>query len=206
VDLLVSLSAGYFEELYAESADPWSLEHRWYEERKYALTMASLPRARYRRAFEPGCSVGVLTAMLAGRCDELLASDVADAAITATRRRVAAEPHVTVYRLQIPHEWPGGAFDLIVLSEIAYYLEPRDLVALAGRAADSLTDDGALVVVHWRHRVEDYPLRGDEVNRVLCHAPGLGVLAHHEERDFRLDVLVREPVVSVAAAEGLVAK
>ncbi|KPC81578.1 SAM-dependent methyltransferase, partial [Streptomyces sp. NRRL F-6602] len=61
--------------MYADAPDPWRLADRWYEHRKYTLTLASLPRRRYRRAFEPGCSVGVLTRMLAGRCEEVVAAD-----------------------------------------------------------------------------------------------------------------------------------
>lgn len=37
--------------------DPWDFESRWYEQRKYALSAAMLPKPRYRRAFEPGCSI-----------------------------------------------------------------------------------------------------------------------------------------------------
>ena len=76
-----TLPAGYFDAMYQTAADPWGFEDRWYERRKYAISLAMLPAARYRRAFEPACSVGVLTQMLAGRCDELLACDVAEAAV-----------------------------------------------------------------------------------------------------------------------------
>ena len=60
----MNVAAEYFEAMYRESQDPWSLSTRWYERRKYALTVAALPRARYRSAFEPGCSVGELSALL----------------------------------------------------------------------------------------------------------------------------------------------
>ncbi|HKV18953.1 MAG TPA: SAM-dependent methyltransferase, partial [Mycobacterium sp.] len=46
----------YFDRVYEGSADPWRLGERWYEQRKYAITMALLPHPRYRHAFEPGCS------------------------------------------------------------------------------------------------------------------------------------------------------
>jgi hypothetical protein len=58
----MTLDAGYFSDRYAASADPWGLAERWYESRKYALSLALLPRERYRAAFEPGCSIGVLSA------------------------------------------------------------------------------------------------------------------------------------------------
>ncbi|MFE7421819.1 hypothetical protein [Rhodococcus sp. NPDC057529] len=64
------MGPSYFDAMYAASPDPWGFGDRWYEQRKYALTLAALPRPRYRRAFEPGCSIGILTAALAHRCDE----------------------------------------------------------------------------------------------------------------------------------------
>jgi hypothetical protein len=64
--------------MYEHANDPWGFADRWYEERKRAITLAALPDRRYRTAFEPGCSIGVLTADLAHRCDFILAGDVAD--------------------------------------------------------------------------------------------------------------------------------
>jgi methylase of polypeptide subunit release factors len=76
--------------MYASSADPWELGSRWYEQRKYAITLALLPRQRYRHAFEPGCSVGVLTALLTQRCLQVTATDVAAAALDGADRRLRA--------------------------------------------------------------------------------------------------------------------
>ena len=47
-------TGGRHAELYADGADPWRAGS-WYERRKRAVVLASLPRERYRRAFEPGC-------------------------------------------------------------------------------------------------------------------------------------------------------
>jgi predicted TPR repeat methyltransferase len=204
VDHHVTLPATYFEQLYDQAPDPWSLADRWYEERKYAVTMASLPRRRFRRAFEPGCSVGVLTEHLATRCDELIATDVADAPVASARQRLARYPHAAVRRMHVPEEWPEGEFDLIVLSEIGYYLSREALGALADQAINSLTDDGILLAVHWRHTVADYPLNGDEVHAVLRGDRRLTSLAEHVEADFRLDLLARPGALSVAQVEGLV--
>jgi LmbE family N-acetylglucosaminyl deacetylase len=68
-----SAPAARFAELYADGADPWRAGS-WYERRKRAVVLASLPRERYRRAFEPGCGTGELTRELAARCDAVLAS------------------------------------------------------------------------------------------------------------------------------------
>lgn len=200
----MTLPATYFDRLYEQASDPWSLADRWYEERKYAVTTASLPRRRFRRAFEPGCSVGVLTEHLATRCDELIAADISSAPVIAARQRVERYPHVTVRRMHVPEQWPEGEFDLIVLSEIGYYQSPESLVALADRAINSLTDDGVLLAVHWRHPVADYPLTGDEVHAVIRGDRRLASLAEHVEPDFRLDLLARPGAPSVAQVEGLV--
>jgi LmbE family N-acetylglucosaminyl deacetylase/SAM-dependent methyltransferase len=200
----VSLTAGYFEDFYAGAgADPWGFETRWYEQRKRALTLASLPRPRFRRAFEPGCSTGLLTAELAARCDEVIAMDVATAAVERARARTKHLPGVQVERGAIPADWPTGSFDLVLLSEVAYYCAGPDLDDVVRRAGDALTDDGVLVACHWRHPVDDYPVGGDLVHARLRRHPRLRLLASHEEEDFLLDVLVPAEALSVARQAGL---
>lgn len=199
-------SAGeVFDRFYAESGeDPWGFTDRWYEQRKRAITLASLPRERFGRAFEPGCSIGVLTEMLAPRCAELIATDVSEAAVAHARRRTARFDQVSVSRSAVPAQWPDGEFELVVLSEIGYYCGPVDLDRLATLAAGSLTREGLILACHWRHRVQEYPLTGDQVHERLRAQPGLALLAQHTEEDFVLDVLVRRPAISVARATGLV--
>ena len=55
---MTSTQRAYFESMYRDAVDPWQFETSAYERRKYAITVSSLPRASYRSAFEPGCSVG----------------------------------------------------------------------------------------------------------------------------------------------------
>lgn len=198
------------EQFYAESGDdPWGVDERWYEARKRALTLAVLPRARFARALEPGCSIGALTAELATRCDDLLAVDAVEAPLRRARARLAGVPHVRLERRRLPGEWPPGPFDLVVVSEVGYFLGGPDLADLAERAAASLTPDGVLVACHWRHGGRPATpgdpgvLTGDEVHAVLRERSGLAVLAEHVEEDFRLDVLVPPPATSVARAEGV---
>jgi hypothetical protein len=145
----------------------------------------------------------VLTAELAERCDRLLASDIAAAPLETARQRLAVRDGVTFAQLQVPSEWPAGPFDLVVLSEIGYYCDHDDLSDLIGRAVQSMTDDGVLLACHWRHPVADYPLSGDQVHEQLRAESGLVLQAEHLEEDFRLDVLVRRTVPSVARREGL---
>ena len=202
----VTLSAGYFDAMYASAADPWGFEERWYERRKYAISLAQLPAVRYRRAFEPGCSGGVLTQMLAQRCDALLACDVAGAAVGAAARRTQELPHVRVEQRDIAGQWPSGRFDLIVFSEVLYYFGDHDLEQVLKNAVAALEPDGTLLAVHWRHLVTDYPRSGDDVHHVLARQPGLARLIRHTEPDFLAEVYLRtdETPESVAQATGLV--
>lgn len=132
----------YFEEIYASGPDPWGFESRWYEQRKYTLTMAALPQARYRSAFEPGCSIGVLSALLAPRCDQLLSTEIIPSVVAQARSRLAAFPHVRLAEEAIPSDWPEATFDLVVLSEIAYYFDADTLGGIIDRLINSM-DRGA---------------------------------------------------------------
>jgi predicted TPR repeat methyltransferase len=208
----MSLPAAYFDRLYAEREDPFGFADRWYEQRKYSVTMASLPQRRYRRAFEPGCSIGVLTEALAARCDRLLASDVSPAAVERARRRLSAYPDVVVEQRQVPDDWPGGRFDLVLLSELVYYFDDADLERLLALATGAVDDGGTLVAVHWRHPADDHRRSGDEVQGLLATAAqeaGLVETVLHVEADFRLGVWVRPQPgespsrMSVAGREGL---
>lgn len=193
----------YFTQMYADSADPWGFEDRWYEERKRAITLASLPRRRYRRVFEPGCSIGVLSEALAGRCDHLVAADVVDVAVARTRARLARAGHAPdVRRWSLADPWPEEAYDLVVVSEVGYYLTEQALRGFAAEAARHLTADGHLVAVHWRHPVPEYPISGDRADAALRAGSGLTVVGEHLEADFRLTVLAPDPR-SVAQVEGL---
>jgi SAM-dependent methyltransferase len=202
----VSLQADYFDRMYAEHPDPWGLQERWYEQRKYALSVAALPRQRYASGFEPGCSVGVLSELLAARCHRLLSCDSAKAPVAAATQRLQAYPHVTVEQRSLPAPWPAGRFDLVVLSEVLYYFDDANLATVLNRALTALEPGGTLVLVHWRHPVADYPQSGDAVHEAARRLSGLARVGEHREPDFLLDSYVRDDHASehsVAADEGL---
>ncbi|WP_205528667.1 class I SAM-dependent DNA methyltransferase [Desertimonas flava] len=180
-------SDAYFAEMWGRADDPWDHGSRWYEKRKYGLTVAALPRPRYRRAFEPGCGAGFLTAALASRTDHLLAMERSPRGVSVTRRRCAAMPGVDVRRGRIPHDWPADTFDLIVLSEVLYYLDDDGLALSLRRAGESLEPDGHLIAVHYRPPVEEHARLGDDVHGALRAALG-EPMATYQDAEFVLDV------------------
>lgn len=195
--------AEQFDVVYRSDDDPWRFRTSWYEQRKRDLTLAALPRRRYASAFEPGCSVGVLTTELAPRCDRLLSVDFSAAAVALARRATVDLPQVTVERLAVPEGWPAGSFDLVMLSEIGYYLNDDRLTLLLDRTVAALRPGGTVVACHWRHPAPDHERPGDEVHDLLRARADLAVLVTHEEEDFWLDVLVAGEARSVARDEGL---
>jgi SAM-dependent methyltransferase len=183
----------YFDELYEHSDDPWLLRERWYERRKRALTLAALPDPRYRRAYEPGCATGELSAELASRCDALLAADLNADAVALARRRVAHLGNVTIEQRAIPDDWPDGQFDLIVISELAYYLDETQLARLAARLTQSLAPGGTVVACHWRQPIEGWPHSGDFVHAELRTMLPFTRLSHYQDEDLLLDVWSSNP-------------
>ena len=188
---MTSTARSYFTRMYRDDVDPWGFETSAYERRKYALTVATLPRSRYRSAYEPGCSIGVLSELLAGRCDQLLSSDIIPSALSRARTRLASEPHVRIEEHAIPDQWPSGPFDLVILSEIAYYFDQPDLARVMRSALGSVVRGAHIVGVHWRGTT-DYPLGGEEAHRLIGDTDGLDAIVHHIEEEFVLDVWERQ--------------
>ncbi|MGI4832354.1 MAG: class I SAM-dependent DNA methyltransferase [Janthinobacterium lividum] len=188
-----SLAPNYFDDVYRASNDPWAFASSPYERAKYADTLAALPRPHYGRAFEIGCSIGVLTLQLAPRCGHLLSVDVSEAALVQARQRCAGLPQVEVKRLQVPNEFPAGQFDLILLSEVGYYWSRPDLARAAEQLLAALLPGGQLLLVHWTPFVPDYPQTGDEVHEFFLEkTQPSGSLRHlhgHRADNYRLDLL-----------------
>jgi hypothetical protein len=123
-----TLTSPYFEKIYQTNPDPWQFETSRYEREKYFASLTALPTPCYQHGFEVGGSIGVLTRLLAGRCHRLLSVDISPTAQRRAQRRCADQPHVEFQIMQFPRERPGQTFDLIVLSEVGYYLSGADLL------------------------------------------------------------------------------
>lgn len=199
----------YFEQLYQQDADPWRVRERWYEERKRALLLACLPQRRYRNAYEPGCGNGELTLELARRCERVLAADFSAEALLLAQQRLAdagQAGNVAFERHKLPQDWPRTTkgvekFDLIVISEIAYYLSQEELALIVEQSVASLAPGGNIVLCHWRAPFAQRILSTVRVHDAFQHAPGLHCLLRHEETDFLLGAWSNDER-SVAQKEG----
>lgn len=193
-----------FDPLFARGPDPWHFEGSWYEARKRDLLLASLPRPRYASVFEPGCAGGFVSEQLAQRCDRLLAWDGARRAVAYTADRLKPHAHAQAAHGWVPDQWPDGHFDLIVLSELLYYLTERDIERLAQRCRTTLLASGpeaTVVACHWLHPFEDFPLGGARVHAILHEHLQIPRVAQWHDADFGLELWSADPQ-STAQREG----
>lgn len=179
------VDAAWFERLYAKDPNPWRFATSDYERRKYELTVACLPRRRYRAGFEPGCSIGELSRLLAPLCDRLLATDIVASVVERAAAALRGLPGVRVEQRAIPEGWPEGTFDLVVLSEVGYYLTGGELDEVIAAANRSLEPGGHLLAVHWTG-VTDYPLDGSDVHARIGRSESLRLAVRHDEAEFEL--------------------
>jgi 2-polyprenyl-3-methyl-5-hydroxy-6-metoxy-1,4-benzoquinol methylase len=188
-----SLTPAYFEALYADDADPWRFTTSDYERRKYAVTRAALNGHEIHAAFEVGCSIGIFTRQLARRCHSLLAVDVAERALEQARRNCKGLKRVRFERMEIPAQWPAEVFDLIVFSEVLYYLSPDEIRRAGARSLVTLSPGGLILLVHWTGQT-DYPCQGDEAvaHYIAACETQLSPLLQRQEPEYRLDLLVRK--------------
>jgi SAM-dependent methyltransferase len=188
-----TLPLSHFEQIYTRGTDPWHYATSAYEAAKYAASIEALPRERYENAFEVGCSVGVLTALLAERCDALLAVEPVETALAAARGRNAGKGWLRFEPMFVPAAWPDESFDLIVLSEVLDYLGKADLVRLGNRLRSTLCAGGDVLLVHWIGKKGGREAQPTESTEILMDAAQDFLRPVRQARNavYRLDCLRR---------------
>lgn len=155
----VSHEGGDWEAVFA-TEDPWNY-HNTYEQAKYARTLGLLPERRFGRALELACAEGLFTVQLAPHVEKLTAADISRTALERASRRCADAglANVGFEELDFFNAGFGSGWDLIVASEVLYYMGSPDVVArFAARVADALCDGGLFLHAH-AYEVTDSPER-----------------------------------------------
>jgi trans-aconitate methyltransferase len=177
----------YFDALYEANPDPWGFRSSGYERAKYEATLVAIPKQRYTHALELGCSIGELTKTLATRAEQLTAVDTSPVALEAARIACLPLPNVRFIQAQLPGGRWEGAYDLVVLSEILYYLDVQGIEVLAERLGRH-APRADVVLVHWTGDT-NYPLSGDQAVATFAeHFSSIGITAGRMP-GYRLDVL-----------------
>jgi len=158
---MISHGPRHFQRIYEASKDPWNYQNSDYEKAKRDATIAALDGRRFRSGLEVGCSIGELTHRLADHCDQLLGVDFVDDALTLARVNCGNQAWVSFRNVQVPLKWPKGQFDLIVLSEMLYFLSFEDSLSLVSLCKRCLTADGVILLVNWLDKSPDDPCSGN---------------------------------------------
>lgn len=165
------MTATDFDAVYRDNADPYGVESTWYERRKEEIVLAALTSRHYSLAWDAAAGTGSLARRLEERAKRVVATDASEVAVPRMADR-GLETYVSALP-RVPDTAEGA--DLILVSEVLYYLdEParRETYAALRRA---LVTGGELVFVHWRHDADDFQLPGDAVTREIEAEFGAGV-------------------------------
>ncbi|WP_148863570.1 SAM-dependent methyltransferase [Marinobacter fonticola] len=160
-------SPEFFESLYRNSEDPWDFRSSAYERNRYSDIVGGINDRHYTNAFEPGCAIGELTALLAPYCQSLHAMDCSAAAVQSAQRRCDEFAHVDIRKGSLPGDLPGQTFDLIVFSEVGYYFTRHDLALLVARLWTRLKPGGRIIACHWLGSSRDHRLHGSVVHQTM---------------------------------------
>lgn len=156
-----------FDALYEASSDPWSYDSSEYEREKYAATLDAVGPAPHGRVLEVGCSIGAFTELLAPRCGKLVAIDFSARAVELAQARVGGLPNVEVIQGSFPEQAPEGRWDVVVCSEVLYYLDRPTFMQAVRWLHRSLQGGTRVVAVSWRGEGTSEPLHGDWVHDLL---------------------------------------
>ena len=174
-----------------DHGDPFGFDINPEERLKFRRTLEVCGEGALGRVLELGCAVGSFTELLAPRAADVLAVDVSQAAVDQVAQRLRDHPNVRAKAMTLPAEFPDETFDLVVASDVLYYLSVQDLRRCLARIEAALDDGGAFVAVHYVPRMGSV-LNGDEAHDVLAaHTTLRHVLAERTEfgagRTYRVD-------------------
>jgi SAM-dependent methyltransferase len=186
------MSVAAFEARYRAHGDPWGTLTDPSERAKAAATVDACGPGPFASVCDVGAGLGVLSAALAPRSRALLALDGAPTAAAAAADRLAPWPHARAAVATLPDDLPAGmAFDLVVASEILYYLDDGAFAATLDWLDGALAPGGRIVAVHWTGEAEDLHRPATAVRAGLAARPRLTVVRHARGPSYLLDVLER---------------
>lgn len=189
----------HFEALFQSTVDPWQYTSQ-YEREKYERTLSLVPEG-IESALEVACAEGHFSVMLAPRVDRLLATDISDVALARARARGIDLENATFEQLDLVEDAFPGRFDLIVCSEVLYYVGGiTELETVGRKLGDSLKPGGYLITAHANQVVDDpespgfdwgLPFGAKRIGEVLAGLPELALEVELRSPLYRIDRLRR---------------
>ncbi len=196
-----------FWEDFFRQPDPWNYGSA-YEQEKYGFQLALLPDGPIENALELACAEGHFTDKLARRVQRLIATDISATALARAAERCSRNANIDFRQLDLTADALPQGLDLIVCSEVLYFLDEEDaLRRVAERMAGALKPGGHIVLAHALVLKEDMARTGFDwdnpwgaktISRVFAEVPTLAV-----ERSLRTELYRVERFVRRDPAAGL---
>jgi peptidoglycan/xylan/chitin deacetylase (PgdA/CDA1 family) len=208
----------FWEDLFKDE-DPWNYGSA-YEQEKYRRQLELLPSDRIDRALELACAEGHFTRLLAPRVKHLLASDISKNALCRARDRCKEQRNVEFLQLDLSTSPLPQNMDLIVCSEVLYYLKDvAELEHVVRRLCQALNVGGRILTAHaflLRDNMSrtgfdwDNPYGAETIVRVVGGVTGLALEASIQTELYRVDLFRRlgcgevlpEPQITLAHVEA----
>ena len=186
---MTGMTSRDFDRRYHEDPDPWRYRSSPYERAKYAATLDACGPGPFASALELGGSIGVFSARLAPRCRSLTTIDYSATAVSTAKAELARYPHARAMLGRIPDDLPTATFDLIVASEVLYYLDDETFIAALDAIEQHLARPGRLVCVHWRRPGPERPQSAERVHAEILRQPWLQPVRSAPTAEYLLDSL-----------------
>lgn len=149
-ELTRPLTESRYAKQYASSTDPWNYEVRPYALEKFQAAIELLDGVRngacFARAWEIGCSEGIMTARLAQICERLCAVDYIPLALQRARARCSGFSNISFSRWDLRRDRAPGMFDLIVITDLLEdFRRRRDISRACDKLVNALAPGGYLL-------------------------------------------------------------
>ena len=155
----------YWDALFSRE-DPWDYTSA-YEQEKYRHTLEMIPGEASLKVLELGCAEGIFTKMLSGKVDSVLAMDISERALQRASKKCAGLENVQFEQHDIAQGIPDAGYNLIICSEILYYLRDRyALTRFANRVKQALPPGGHLLMTHANMVSDDKSQTGFDFNEI----------------------------------------
>ncbi len=146
----------HFDQTFSNERDPW-LYNSPYEQVKYKQTLSLLDGQIFDKVLEIGCAEGHFTSQLAPYAQNYLATDISQIAVDRTQQRCANYEQISYAKLDVRNGEINGRYDLIVCSELLYFMDTLTTLKLVAlKLANALEVGGYLLTAH-AHIYQDDP-------------------------------------------------
>lgn len=179
--------------MFQTDIDPWDYASSPFEARKRKILLNACGAGVRGRGLELACANGETTRYLARKCLRLMAVDSSPTAVAEARRRTEVFPHVSVHQAVLPRDLPRKRFDLIVVSELLYYIRAVEADCLVSRLARAIAPGGRIILLHHHVRFEDASQHSDRAQQRAASQLGRTMIGVFHHRDARFDCVAFSP-------------